>query len=502
MKKLSPLDYTFIALETPESPLHITALQIFEIPKGHRGNFVADLVKQLLERREVAAPFNYKLRPALVGLPSWEELDYVDLEYHIRHNALPKPGTLHELWHLISRLTARLLDRSRPLWEMHIIEGLQGNRFAIYTKMHHAFIDGATGVRLMRAVLSESPEDKEVRALWDTQETTRRPRRRKAPAGPVEQFVKTAQLVQSQFKMVPDLAGLLLRRGLQNAGIRPGHLATPFTAPRSPFNAPVSAARRNAGVSLPLSRMKATGKAVGATLNEVLLATIDSAFNRYLREHGKLPEKPLLAETAMDLRKSGSETKSGNVVAVLFLNLGDPDADPVTRLRQVHQSSRATKEEAQEMSPTSLILFTMLPQFVAQMADKLGFADNLPPIANILVSNVKGIDKPQYLNGAYLQATYTAPPIAPGMAMTIITASYVDSMDIGMSSDRDAVPDLEQLAAYIGEAFDELEAAVKTVSTKTGKTEPMRAVKDEPEAEEPAPAETDADKEQTAVKAG
>ena len=160
MKKLSPLDYSFIALETPESPLHITAVQIFEIPKGYRGNFVADLVKQLLERREVAAPFNYKLRPALVGLPSWEELDYVDLEYHIRHNALPKPGTLHELWHLISRLTARLLDRSRPLWEMHIIEGLEGNRFAIYTKMHHAFIDGATGVRLMRGAMSDSPDDR------------------------------------------------------------------------------------------------------------------------------------------------------------------------------------------------------------------------------------------------------------------------------------------------------------------------------------------------------
>jgi diacylglycerol O-acyltransferase len=485
MKKLSPMDYAFLALESPESPMHVTALQIFEIPKGYRGNFAADLVNEMLERREVGPPLNYKLKPALIGLPSWEELEYVDLEYHVRHSALPKPGTMRELWHLVSRLTSRLLDRHRPMWELHVIEGLEGNRFALYIKMHHAFIDGATGVRMMQAMLSESPEDTEVRGLWEPRETTKRPRR--PPASPLAQLVKTVQGVQGQLKTVPELAGLVLRRGLQLSGVRPGYLAAPFTAPRTPFNAPLGVARRNAGVSLPLARMKAVGKSVGATLNEVLLTTVDSAFNRYLRERGVLPDRPLVAETAMDLRKPGVESKGGNVVAILFVNLGQPDADPISRLRQVHKSSKATKEEAQNISPGAMMSFSLIPQFAAQVADKLGIAQELPPIANILVSNVKGLSKPYYLKGAQLQTTFTAPPIAPGMAMTIITCSYMDSIDVGMSSDRDAVPGLEQLAEYIGEAFEELEAAASAKQAGASKSsEPKKTAASKPS--EPAKA--------------
>jgi hypothetical protein len=210
-------------------------------------------------------------------------------------------------------------------------------------------------------------------------------------------------------------------------------------------------------------------------LNEVLLTSVDSAFNRYLREHNALPERPLLAETPMDLRKSDTDPNASNVVAILYVNLGEPDADPITRLRQVHKSSKATKEEAQNVSSEALMSFSMLPQVAATVADKLGIAQELPPIANILVSNVKGLSKPCYLKGARLQNTFTAPPIGPGMAMTIITCSYMDTIDVGMSSDRDAIPELEKLADYIGEAFEELEAAV--LAKRAAADEPSESTK-------------------------
>ncbi len=465
MKKLSPMDYTFILGESAETPMHVTAVQIFELPEGYQGNFVRDLVNDMLAQREVAPPFNYVLRPAKVGLPSWEEIEDIDLEYHIRHSALPKPGTMHDLWQLISRLTSRLLDRSRPLWELHVIEGLENNRFVVYVKAHHAFMDGATGVRMGRAALSESPDETEMRAFWQKPEADKP--KKKRTRKPLNPLAAAAGMAQSQLRMIPELVGFVGRRGLEIAGVQEGHLAIPFAAPSTPFNATVRAARRNAGVSVSLSGMKATGKAVGATINEVLLTLVDMAFNRYLRERGALPEKRMVAATPIDLRqKTGQGEKGSNVLATLLVKLGEPDAAPVDRLRQIHLSSKAAKEEAQGMSAEALMSYSIITGFGAGILEMLKLTDYVPPPINILVSNVKGLDKTQYFKGAKLLHTYPAPPLGPGMAMTIITSSYADAMDIGMSSDRDAVPELENLAKYMGEAFDELEAAVKARPAK------------------------------------
>jgi diacylglycerol O-acyltransferase len=459
MKKLSLIDYMFILSESAETPMHVTAVQIFELPKGYRGNFVRDLVNDLLAQREVGPPFNYVLRPAKVGLPSWEEVADIDLDYHIRHSALPKPGSMHDLWQLISRLTSRLLDRSRPLWEVHVIEGLAKRRFAIYVKAHHAFMDGATGVRMGRAALSESPDDTDVPGFWREMETQKPKKRSRKP---VSALAAAAGMAQSQLRLIPDLVGFARRRGLEIAGVQEGHLAVPFAAPSTPFNATVRAARRNAGVSVPLSGMKATGKAVGATINEVLLTIVDMAFNRYLLERDALPDKRMVAATPIDLRqKTGQGDKGSNAVATLLVKLGEPDATPADRLRQIHLSSKAAKKEAQGMSPEALMSYSIITGLGAGILEKLHLTDYVPPPINILVSNVKGLDKTHYLKGAKLLHTYPAPPLGQGMAMTIITSSYVDAMDIGMSSDRDAVPELEALAKYIGEAFTELEAAVK-----------------------------------------
>jgi WS/DGAT/MGAT family acyltransferase len=228
--------------------------------------------------------------------------------------------------------------------------------------------------------------------------------------------------------------------------------------------------------------MKAVGRTAGASINEVLLTTVDMAFNRYLRERNALPHKPMVAATPMDLRqKSGKGAEGSNVVAMLLVNLGEPNATPLERLRQVHRSSNATKEEAQGMSTTALMSYSMVVGLASGVLDKLGLTYQVPPAMNILVSNVKGLDKACYLKGAKLLHTYPAPPLSPGMAMTIITGSYMDSMDIGISSDRDAVPDLEKLAGYMGEAFTELEAAAQQMEPT------VKASKEAPEAPEEGP---------------
>jgi WS/DGAT/MGAT family acyltransferase len=457
MRTLSPLDFFFISAESLDTPMHVAGVQIFELPKGYRGNFVKGLVGDFLARRDVGPPFNYVLRPACLGLPYWETIDDVDLDYHVRHSALPKPGTMQDLWRLISQLSSQLLDRNRPLWEIHVIEGLANRRCAIYIKAHHAFMDGATAVRMSRGALSESPDETYVRGFWQPLQSehadeSSQPQR--------DSLTLIAEMIRSQLRTLPELFGLIARRGLQGSGMRPSRLAIPFTAPPTSFNTTVRAARRYMGVSISLTAMKMVGRTMGATVNEVLLTIIDMALNCYLRDRNELPDKPLVAAAPIDLRrKSGKGDEGSNIVAALLVNLGQPNATPADRLRQIHLSSSAAKEEARTLSSEALVNCTNLLALEVGLIYGLGLGREIPPPVNILISNVKGLDKTYYLKGARLLQTYPVPPLGPGMAITVITCSYVDSMDIGISSDRAAVPEPEKLARYVEKAFVELEQA-------------------------------------------
>ncbi len=453
MKKLSLMDYAFLALETPESPKHVAALQIFEPPEDYPGDFIRELMQTLLSS-EVGPPFNYLLRPALLGRPRWEELPALDLKDHVHHVALPAPGTLDSLMQLVARLHTPLLDRGRPLWECWLIEGLRNRRFALYMKMHHVFIDGASGMLRLQRVYSSSPKSKGFRSFWAPLQH---------PAGneedalhePKQGLLQTAAHMIDLARSLPKTGRTMLAKGLGmlNAGQQPVPL--PFTAPRTLLNAPASTTRRVAGTSFSLRRVKALGQAADVTVNDVLLAVIDGALNRYLRKLDALPDKPLVAEIPLNIRPPG-DAGIGNEIGMLLVRLGSPDASPLTRLREIRVSSNAAKEEARNLSKPAIMAATLLPQGIAELAERVNFQP-FPPLGSFVFSNPPNINKPLYLNGARMVSLYPVSALPPGLALNISVVTHGDAMDFGLIANGKALPDLNELTAALQACFRELE---------------------------------------------
>jgi WS/DGAT/MGAT family acyltransferase len=448
--------------ESSESPKHVAALIVFDPPTDYQGNFVADLFHEML-RLPPGPPFDQKIKPGLLTLPRWITDTHMDLEYHLRHAALPQPGTLEELMTLVSRLHARLLDRDRPLWECYLIEGLEGGRFAIYAKLHHAFMDGATGVMLMQSMLGKSPEEKMPRAFWEA--SRKHPGKPRRVPDPLEQILDAATVLRDQAKAIPELSRALLKMAMQSLGLRQSRIPVPFMAPRSPLNAPITAARRVATATLSLQRIKRVGKSLDATVNDVVLAVVDSALNRYLRQKKALPDKPLVAQMPVSLRREG-DTRGGNQITILLVSLGSRDAGPVQRLQEIKASSAQVKQDTRALSSAAITDYMILTQGAALALDVLGLSQQLPPLANVLVSNVPGPSAPLYLNGATVVALYPLSTLPPGLSLNVTVFTYNGAMNFGLVADRYAIPELAHLADLLTESFENLEAAAGKPASK------------------------------------
>lgn len=469
MPRLSLLDFGFLITETTESPKHVAALMLFELPADAPPSFTEDLVQQYLTS-EVGAPFNQRVKSPLFGLPETVRDQKLDLEYHVRHSGLPKPGTMDQLLHLVSRLHSRRLDRNRPLWEFHVIEGVEGGRFALYIKMHHALIDGASAVRKMAACLSDSAEDRTLRPFWVEEPGSHKKRRRRGPPpGPAQKLLKLASMVGDQAKAVPELYGSFLKGGLEQLGVREGSaMPLPFTAPRTPLNVPVTAARRTAVTTLSLARVKAVAEAADATVNDVLLSVADGALERYLERGSAAPDRPLICQMPMSVRREG-DTRVGNQITIVLVKMADPSSSPLRRLQQIRGSTSAVKEEVRGMSREAVTDLMLVTQGMAEAVEKLKLADTLLPLANFLVSNVPGPKEPLYLAGAPLLAVYPLSTLPPGLSVNFTIHTYMGNMDVGIISDRDAIPDLDVIPGLMQEVFEQLETETKALAAKADK---------------------------------
>ncbi len=456
MRPLSPVDASFLTMETRQTPMHVGSLLLFRPPAGAGRGFMEELYRTCLGVDEIRTLHGQKLvrPPSRLGRPHWDQDTELDLEYHFRHSALPSPGRYRELFVLVSRLHGTLLDRSKPLWETHIIEGLESGQFAMYAKMHHAMLDGIAGMRLLVSAMSETPEDRKP-MLWSRE--AEKQRQHRAPREGAD-LRRVADLVQSQIGSVPGVARALGRALESLRKPRDERMAIPFEAPRSALNKRISGARRFVAQSYSLERIDRIRHAYGATVNDLVLAMSASALRRYLEEFaGGVPARPLNAMTPISVRPSDGD-EFGNAVTAVLVNLGTHIADPVKRLEAIRASMEDGKRLIRGLSSAEVALFTLLTFSPVIAPTVMGLTGTLPP-TNIIISNVPGPKQKLYWNGALLEGLYPASIVVHGMAVNITVTSYAGSLDFGIVACRKSMPRVQRLIDFLEEGLVELEQA-------------------------------------------
>lgn len=449
-------DSMFLLAESREHPMHVGGLQLFELPDGAGPDYVSDFHRQLLSLVDVSPLFRRRPRGPVgsVGQFAWSNDDQLDLEYHVRLSGLPRPGRVRELLELTSRLHGYLLDRHRPMWEFTVMDGLQGNRFATYQKVHHALLDGVSALRLLQQSLSEDPSDMTVRPPWSPRVRTDvfdGPKKRESDGG-----FDPVRAVTELVNEVRGFGGAAVK--IVNEAFREQSATLSFQAPRSMFNVAITGARRFAAQGWPLERLKTVGKAAGATMNDVMLAMCSGALRKYLLELGALPDKPLVAAIPMSLRADSSV--GGNAIGLILCNLATTEADAAERLTTIHESMLAGKQVYHGMSRLQITALSALPLIPLAIGMIPGMVKITPPAFNVLISNVPGPRKPMYWNGARMQGVYPLSIPYEGQALNITVTSYAGSLEFGLTGCRRTVPHLQRLLGFLEESLVELEKSV------------------------------------------
>ena len=467
IKPLNLLDLSFVLMETRQTPMHVAGLQTFLPPPGAPRDFPRRVYEYLRGFPVTAPPFNYRLRGPGSGavLPHFEEVEKIDLDYHLRHSALPYPGGERELGMLISRLHSNPMDMDRPLWEVHLIEGLHGGRFAMHGKMHHSLADGVSGVGLVN--FPEDPRQTRTPPVW-AQERKRKSRSGGAPRGPMA-AMPSALLSQAQ--ALPSLLRGLAGSAKAAIGLKDNpDFASLAEAPRTIFNANVTPQRRVATQATSLARMKAIGEAAGGSINDVLLAACSAALRRYLSDLEKLPKKSLICSIPVALPRE-ADSAGGNAVSFANVKMGTDIADVRERFDAIRRSSAAGRDYLKQMSGAALMDYTVLVSSPQMLTRIPGIGSRVPPIYNVIISNVPGPRNKLYFMGAEMEAYYPISALAHGQALNITVLSYAGGLYFGFTGCHDRVPSLQRLAVYTGEALDELE----TVFVNGGRQRPAKA---------------------------
>lgn len=466
--RLGLQDLLFIYGETPSSKMHVAGLLPFTPPEGASRDYLRDLIAEA-RTQEVMEPFNRKLaHPRLQYSPlhSWVVDEDFDFDYHVRRSALASPGDERELGILVSRLHSNHLDLTRPPWELHVIEGLEGGRFALYMKIHHALVDGYSAMRLLSRSMSTDPESRDGRMFFNTP-TPPRTRSATVPAGssnPVASTLRAlgslSSAVTGGVSSVVDLTNALVKTQIRRDGDF-AQIAGSASAPHSILNARIGRNRRFATQQYEFDRLKAISSQHGSTINDVALTIIGGGLRKFLIDFDKLPDRPLIAFLPVNVRPKGDEG-GGNAVGAILAPMGTDIADPIARLTTITAATRASKAQLQTMSPAAIVAYSaaLLAPAGGQIAGALtGVQVPWPYTFNLCVSNVPGPREPLYFNGSRLEATYPVSIPIHGMALNITLQSYADTMNFGFVGCRDTLPHLQRLAVYTGDALGELEKA-------------------------------------------
>ncbi len=488
MKQLSGMDATFLNMETRSTFGHVSSLNLFDVAGLGPDEFFEGTRSLVRDRLGLLVPFRRRLVEVPLGLdlPYWIEDPDFDLDFHVRHHAVPPPGTPQQLSDVISRIHARPLDRSRPLWELYIVDGVDGGRMAAtFTKVHHATIDGASGALMLAALLDLDKEGSQPEPVeWHPEpvptdrqllertmvEYLRRPEKfirlsvralRELSAATRNGGLRVMADMLAQ--PVPGPVGDLVRRRLRGSDNEVDHPPVlPVTAaPRTPWNASIGAHRRFAYTTVPLADAKSVRHAVGCTFNDVVMALCSGTLRRYLAKHDCLPDEPLIAMVPVSVRTGAEDDAYQNRVSAMFVDIATNEPNPRRRIARLKATMDRAKTEFRAIPADTLQDFTQFaPPAIAaramRMYSRLRIADRAAPPFNLVISNVPGPSFPLYGAGAELRHFYPVSAIADGVGLNITVQSYNGNLDFGFVCDRDLVPDVWLMTDLLQESMAEL----------------------------------------------
>lgn len=452
MRPLHPIDFIFLSLEKRQQPMHVGGLFLFQIPKNSPSTFIQDLVTDIRNSKcKPVAPFNNTLN----GL-FWDKDDEFDLDHHFRHIALPHPGRIRELLIYISQEHGTLIDRAKPLWTCTIIEGIEGNRFAMYFKIHHAMVDGVASMRLMEKSFAKDPNIHSIVPPWCIEKRRSQPETK----NPVRRLSSKLNHLKQQMNIVPGVYHELTQ-ALHDRRHDPDYVSS-FQAPVCILNQRISASRRFAAQSFNLQRFRHIAKALQITLNDVILAVCSGALREYLISLNSLPAKPLIAMVPTSIR-SDNDSDTSNRITMILANLATHISDPIERAKIISRSVSNAKTRFKRMTQDQILGYSA---FVYAAAG-LNIISGLMPkhqAFNLVISNVPGPREPLYWNGAKLEALYPASVVFDGQALNITLTSYLDKLEVGIVACRNTLPKVQSLLMLLEQEIQNYERHLGTVS--------------------------------------
>jgi WS/DGAT/MGAT family acyltransferase len=442
--------------------MHVGSLALLDLPKRYRGNFFED-VKRLYARRVPLAPvLSRKLLelPLQMANPVWVQASDVDLDYHIRRVVLPKPGTQQQLEACVGRLHSKLLDRTRPLWTVYIIEGLRNRQVGYYTNIHHAVIDGQAGVELSKALFDLTPKPRRIARVPN--HVAGRRGERPWPGALIAGALRHDAGQYAKFmRELPEIARTLaaVRRAARSSASGAPPRGSRSFGPRTPLNVAITAERGFAGVSIPLAEVHAIAARHEAKVNDVVLA-ICGALRRYLGRHGGVPDEPLIAAMPISLRQAG-DTEFTTQATMVRVSLATNIADPVRRLRAIRDAAGAAKSatgRAKSILPTDFptIGLPWILRGLASLYGRSGLANLAPPLFNVVISNVPGPPMPLYFAGARVARYWPLSIVQHGMGVNITVESYAGALGFGVTTASEAVHDPRRIADALVAAHQQL----------------------------------------------
>jgi len=485
MQQLSGQDASFVYLETPHTPMHIGSVGIYD-PSTAPGGFVRfkDILSFIESRLGGARSFRQRLVrvPFDLDHPYWIEDPEFVIEFHVRHIALPKPGDWRQLCIQVARLHSRPLDLNKPLWEFTIVEGLDNVEglppgcFALVAKVHHAAIDGMSGVEMSAAVHDldpnktppEKPDDWRPENMPRVADLLTR--------SYFNSLIQPMRVMETIGRSLPGMAKLAATVGKGEVSLQNTRLA-----PKTRFNGKVSAHRAWDATPFKLVEIRAVKEAVpGATVNDVILAIVGGGLRNYLESKGELPPESLTAMAPISVRGEGEKAALGNLVSAMVVGLGTHIADPLERLRYVHAEAQNSKAMtgavgARTLTDYSQLIPSGLAGLAARMYTRVGAANAHAPVFNCVVTNVPGSRLPLYFAGAKMVQMYGTGPVFDSMGLINTIYSYVDTIAISFTADRDMMPDPQAYAAALHDAFEELKAAALAAPTPAPAAQPKAA---------------------------
>lgn len=458
MSKLSLLDLAFFIAESEASPKHVAGLQICKRPPKSDARFAKKLYREMLTYTDVMSPFNRVIDFSMSALPRWVTVDEIDLAQHVHYHKLPRgQNDRQALYDFVSALHKPMLDRTRPLWEVHVIDGMAQGRFALYQKMHHACADGVTMTRWIAESLSTDVTDTDLRPVWTIQHGASSARRKKRNQEALNSAVSQLGGTGRRLLGVSRLAAMLF---LESVNLTKNAIALPFvSSAKTPLTGQVTSGRQFATAAVSMARVNGIRKRTRSTVNHVALTCLDGALREYLKDQGVELRRPITIQMPVNLRREG-EKAAGNKIGIVQVELSAPTDDPYVRLRNIGFSLRNVRTMIDSVVPEAIESYTIIMGLVAQIAETLKLSNTLPPMGNTLVSNVPGPENAVYVKGALVEEMHPMSTLPPSNLLNITLFSYDGSLYFGLIA-TDELPNLPKLGEYVEAAFAELETSVR-----------------------------------------